>query len=104
MPDRRPTWVGKLTMAIETRRSAEIVARLILVGNAARKFIVIGTAILFGGLLAMTGRLLLGPSLGWIAGFIGAAFGYVMGGFLASLIETTLEWMAQMLILEDETK
>ncbi len=91
-------------MTIEAYRTAEIIDRLILVGNAARKFTVIGTAILFGGLLAMTGRLLLGPSLGWIAGFIGAAFGYVMGGFVASLLESALEWMAQMLILEDETK
>lgn len=91
-------------MNSEPNRSAEIVDRLVHVGNAARKFTIIGTAILFGGLLAMTGRLLLGPSLGWIAGFIGAAFGYVLGGFLASLLEAALEWMAQMLVLEDETK
>ncbi len=91
-------------MTNEGSRTSGIVDRLVRVGNAARKFTVIGAAILFGGLLAMTGRLLLGPSLGWIAGFIGAAFGYVLGGFLASLLEATLEWMAQMLILEDETK
>jgi len=88
----------------EVSRTSGIVDRLVRVGNAARLFTVIGAAILFGGLLAMTGRLLLGPSLGWIAGFIGAAFGYVLGGFLASLLEATLEWMAQMLILEDETR
>ncbi len=88
-------------MTNEVSRTAEIVDRLVDVGNATRKFAIIGTAILFGGLLAMTGRLLLGPSLGWIAGFIGAAFGYVLGGFLASLLEAALEWMAQMLILED---
>lgn len=91
-------------MTNEARRSTEIVVRLVHVGNAARKFAVIGAAILFGGLLAMTGRLLLGPSLGWIAGFIGAAFGYVLGGFLASLLEAALEWMAQMMVLEDETE
>jgi len=51
-------------MTSEVSRTSGIVDRLVRVGNAARKFTVIGAAILFGGLLAMTGRLLLGPSLG----------------------------------------
>lgn len=85
-------------MTNEVNRTFEIVDRLVRVGNATRKFAVIGGAILLGALLAVTGRLLVGPALGWIAGFIGTAFGYVIGGFLASLLEVILEWMAQMLL------
>lgn len=85
-------------MEYEETRTTEIVDRLVRIGNAARIFSVVGGAILLGGLLAVVGRLLVGPSLGWVMGFIGAVTGYVMGGYVASLLEVTLEWMAQMLL------
>jgi len=85
-------------MEYEEKRISEIVDRLVKVGNAARVFSVITGTILFGGLLAITGRLLVGPSLGWLMGFIGAVTGYVIGGYGASLLEVTLEWMAQIVL------
>jgi len=85
-------------MEYEEKRTSEVVDRLVKVGNAARAFSVVAGTILLGGLLAVTGRLLVGPSLGWILGFIGAVTGYVMGGYVASVLEATFEWMAQMLL------
>jgi len=85
-------------MEYDKKRTSEIVDRLVNVGNAARVFSVVAGTILIGGLLAVTGRLLMGPSLGWALGFIGAITGFVMGGYIASLLEVTLEWMAQMLL------
>ena len=85
-------------MEYEEKRTSEVVDRLVKVGNAARAFSVVAGTILLGGLLAVTGRLLVGPSLGWILGFIGAVTGYVMGGYAARVLEVTFEWMAQLLL------
>ncbi len=85
-------------MDYEEARTAEIVERLVKVGNAARIFSVVGGTLFWGALLAVTGRLLVGPSLGWVMGFLGAVTGYVLGGYVASVLEATFEWMAQRLI------
>ena len=85
-------------MEYEEKRTYEIVDRLVKVGNAARVFSAVAGTILLGGLLAIAGRLLVGPSLGWILGFIGAVTGYVMGGYAARVLEVTFEWMAQLLL------
>ena len=83
---------------MENERASEIIERLVKVGNASRIFSIVGVSVLLGSALAVAGRLLVGPSLGWALGLLGVILGYVLGGYLASLLAAILEWMAQMLI------
>lgn len=85
-------------MDYEKTRTTEIVERLVRVGNAARVFCVVAGTLFMAALLAVAGRLLVGPTLGWVLGFLGGLTGFVLGGYVASVLEATFEWMAQLLI------
>lgn len=84
----------------ESDRTTEIVDRLVEVGNSIAVLTTISGAMLFGFAAAIAGRLLVGPTLGWIAGLVAAAAGYALGRVAAALPQAVLEWMAQMLLLQ----
>lgn len=84
----------------ERDRTTQIVDRLVEVGNSIAVLTTIAGAMLFGFTAAIAGRLLVGPTLGWIAGLVAAAAGYALGRIAAAVPQAVLEWMAQMLLMQ----
>jgi hypothetical protein len=91
------------TGMLDSARSTQIVNRLVELGNSISTFTTVSGAMLFGFTAAIAGRLLVGPTLGWIAGLLAAAAGYALGRIAAGLLQAILEWMAQTLLLLQES-
>jgi len=83
----------------EHGRTEQIVAKLVKVGSAVRFFAIAGSVVLVGAIVAMLGVAVAGEPR---FGIIGAALGYLLGSYLASLVTVVLEWMAQSLVVRGE--
>lgn len=85
----------------DENRTNEIVARLVATGNSLRIFTVSLLAILIGAGFSILFTLI-DRSLWWLGALLGIAFGAGLGMLAASFLAAILEWMAQVLIAQNE--
>lgn len=85
----------------DEHRTNEIVSRLVATGNSLRIFTVSLLAILIGAGFSILFTLI-DRSLWWLGALLGIAFGAGLGMLAASFLAAILEWMAQVLIAQNE--
>jgi hypothetical protein len=85
----------------DEQRSKQIVDRLVATGNSLRVFTVPIMAILIGAVFSILFTLI-DRSLWWLGALLGIAFGAGLGLLAASFLAAILEWMAQILIAQNE--
>ena len=88
-------------LTYENKRTQNLVQRLVALGNSLRLVTVVSFAVLFAGLLAIAGELVLGDAW-WLAALAGLALGLWLGFYIAALVIAALEWMAQLLVAQGE--
>ena len=88
-------------LTYENKRTQNLVQRLVALGNSLRLVTVLSFAVLFAGLLAIVGSLVLGETW-WLAALAGLALGLWFGVYVAALVIAAIEWMAQLLVAQGE--
>jgi len=88
-------------LTYEHARTQNLVQRLVGLGNSLRLVTVVSFAVLFAGLLAIAGSLVLGETW-WLAALAGLALGLWLGVYIAALVIASIEWMAQLLVAQGE--
>ena len=85
----------------EPERTTSIVQRLVLIGNTLRLAVIVTNLITIGSLLSLVGQAVW-PEAWWLFGIVGLAVGYGLGEYMAAFLMAVLEWMAQLLISQNE--
>jgi hypothetical protein len=88
-------------LTYEHQRTENLVQRLVAFGNSLRLVTVISLAVLFAGLLAVAGVLILEDAW-WLAAIAGLILGLWFGVYIAALLIAGIEWMAQLLVAQGE--
>jgi hypothetical protein len=88
-------------LTYEHQRTQNLVKRMVALGNFVRLVTVVSFAVLFAGLLATAGVLILGDSW-WLAALAGLILGLWLGIYISALIIAWIEWMAQLLVAQGE--
>src|SRR5689334_7104576 len=85
----------------EPTRTTSIIQRLVLIGNTLRLATIVASLIVITSLLSLLGHAIL-PDAWWLFAIIGLAAGYGLGEYMAALLMAIVEWMAQLLISQNE--
>ena len=85
----------------EPERTTSIVQRLVLIGNTLRLVVILTDVVIIASLLTLVGQAVW-PEAWWLFGMVGLAVGYGLGEYMAALLMAVVEWMAQLLISQNE--